>query len=351
MVNGKLQDSLTTTRNEARVTTIKKHINAAFTPRAIGAYESHVDEGIALLNARLAAHAPEVDLVRWLKIFAFESICRIAFSDLNFTEQDMEKALNGARERFTHWYRWFANPGLEALIYKNPFIRVRSGTSLLGQQALDRVNKRKLKGAADSKADLLQWYLESNEKSPHLIDKGTVVGLVISTINAGAETTATTMLETLQLLLRNPSRHAALVTELESAGLASPPSFESVSRLPYLDATLKEAMRLNPVNQAPLERQVPPGGATLAGVYIPGGTSVALNTAALALREDVWGQKPDEFRPERWTQADPVEKTKMDRVFYGFGHGKRMCIGQHIAWLEMKKGLAEILLNYEVSSF
>ncbi|EXJ53470.1 uncharacterized protein A1O5_13246 [Cladophialophora psammophila CBS 110553] len=349
VVNGVLQDSLTTTRNEAQVSAIKRHINAAFTPRAIRVYEAHVSEAINLLSSRLRSQTPNVDLVRWIKLFAFETICRIAFSDVDLTEQEVETILTGARERFGHWFRWYASPGLERLVYKNAFVRGRRGTSLLGQQALKRINERNSKGDSEGKSDLLQWYLESHAKSPELIERGTVVGLVMSTINAGAETTASTMVEVLWLLLKNPPCLATLREELKAAGLASPPTLESVNRLPYLEVVIKETMRLNPVNQAPLEREVPPGGAHIAGVYLPGGTSVALNFSALRFREDVWGSKPEEFRPERWTEADPAQRARMERAFYGFGHGKRMCIGQHIAWIEMKKVIPELLLNYDVS--
>ena len=284
--------------------------------------------------------------MRWIKFFAFETICRVAFSEVDLAEHQVETILSGARQRFDHWYRWFATPWLERLIYKNAFVRGR-GTSLLGLQALKRIDERAPKADSESKSDLLQWYLESQAKSPDLINKGTVVGLVISTINAGAETTASTMVQILWFLLNHPSRFTALLEELKSAELRSPPSFESVQKLPYLDATIKETMRLHSVNQAPLEREVPPGGAHIAGVYVPGGTAVALNFAALRLRKDVWGSSPEEFRPERWTEADTATRAKMERAFYGFGFGKRVCIGQHIAWIEMKKLIPELLLNYE----
>ena len=348
VANGRLQDSFVTTRQEDRVSGMKKHINAAFTPSAISDYEHHVDETVRLLSDRVAAHSPTVDLVRWLKLFAFETICRIAFSDGNFTEQDVQDTLVGVKERFDHWQRWFALPWLERLLYKNVFVRGRLGPSLLVQRAQARVTERQLEGDPGAHADLLERYLEADKKAPHHFGTGTVVGLTISTIHAGAETTASTLALTIHHLLTNSSALAALLQELQIADLKSPPTFKSVAKLPYLEATIKESMRLSSVSISPLDREVPTGGAHIAGVFIPGGTAVAVNVTALALRADVWGAEPQVYRPDRWIVADDAERTKMERAFSGFGHGKRMCIGKHIAMIEMKKVLPELLLNYEV---
>lgn len=389
IINGRLQDSFVTTRNEERVTQVKKHINAAFTPRAIVAdYEPHVDATIRLLLDRVSgASEPsspspssgagdpqthDVDLARWISLFAFEAICRIAFSDGDFTEADVAGTLVGVKERFDHWFYWFAAPGWERLLFKNPFVRGRLSPSLLVRRAVARVSER-IGGGKDggmslnAHADLLNGYLKAQAKSPETFHTQDVVGMVLSIINAGAETTSSTMIETMRQLLLNPASLAAVRAELDSSIPSSspspspspssssfsdesytPPPFSSVSHLRLLEAAVKEAMRLNPVNVAPMEREVPAPGATIAGVFVPGGTSVAINTSGLALREDVWGAEPAKFRPERWIEADAEQLSKMERAFSGFGHGKRICIGRHIAWLEMKKALAALVLQFDV---
>jgi cytochrome P450 len=283
-------------------------------------------------------------------LFAFETICRIAFSDSSFTEQDVQDTLVGVKQRFDHWQRWFALPALEKLFYKNVFVRGRLAPSLLLQRAQARVNERLLKGGTGKHADLLDRYLESDKNAPQHFGTGTVVGLTISTIHAGAETTASTLALTMYHLLTNPSALAELTQELQGAKLASPPTYQSVARLPYLEAAIKESMRLTSVNIAPLEREVPVGGAHIAGYYIPRGSAVSLNDKGLALRADVWGPEPEAYRPDRWVKANDAQRSKMERAFSGFGHGKRMCIGKHIAWIEMKKVLPEMLLNYEAST-
>ncbi|KAH8812814.1 cytochrome P450 [Xylogone sp. PMI_703] len=348
VINGRLQDSFVTTRKEERVTVIKKYINSAFTASAIADYEYHVDQTVQLLNDRVTSDAPVVDLVRWLKLFAFETICRIAFSDSNFSEKDVQDTLVGVKERFDHWQRWYALPGLEKLLYKNVFTRGSLSPSLLVKKAIARVNERVTSGGTGTHADLLDRYLQANQKAPEHFGTETVVGLVISIIHAGAETTASTMAITLHFLLSNSAALNTLLLELESANLGSPPTYKSVSKLPYLEAAIKESMRLNAVTIAPLEREVPKDGAQIGGYYIPGGTAVSINDRALSQRSDIWGRDPEHYRPDRWIEADDSQRSKMERAFNGFGQGKRMCIGKNIAWIEMKKAIPELLLNYKV---
>ncbi|KAF4428950.1 hypothetical protein FACUT_9213 [Fusarium acutatum] len=346
MVNGKIVESFTTTRDESRVHAIKRHINSAFTPSAMSKYESHVDESIRMVTQRISEQTPKVDLVRWMELFAFDTMVRVAFSDGNFTEDKVHDTIDGVKQRFEHWVQWYAVPNLEKLLFKNPFIRDRTTSSLLTERAFNVVRERDAMGGVGSHSDLLETYMRANQKDPEIFDRGTVVGMVMSTIHAGAETVASTLLDTFRSLLENPATMATLKKELEDAHLESPPTLQSVAKLPYLEAALKESMRLNSVNVAPMEREVPTGGAHIGGIYIPGGTAVSINTRGMARKEDVWGPEPTQFRPERWLEADAVQKSKMERAFPGFGYGKRMCIGQHIAWVEMKKMLPELLLNY-----
>ncbi|KAF5725032.1 hypothetical protein FMUND_245 [Fusarium mundagurra] len=323
MVNGKILESFTTTRDERRVHAIKRHINLAFTPSAMSQYESHVDESIRMVNTRISEHAPQINLVRWMELFAFDTMVRIAFSDGNFTENNVRDTIEGVKQRFEHWVQWYAVPNLEKLLFKNPFVRGRTTPSLLTERALKVVQERDAMGGVGSHADLLESYMRANDKDPEAFDRGTVVGMVMSTIHAGAETVASTLLDTFRSLLENPACMATLKKELESADLQSPPTLQSVAKLPYLEAALKESMRLNSVNVAPMEREVPAGGAHIGGVYIPGGTAVSINTRGMAGREDVWGPEPNQFRPERWLEADATERSKMERAFPGFGYGKR----------------------------
>ncbi|KIW83515.1 hypothetical protein Z517_02760 [Fonsecaea pedrosoi CBS 271.37] len=353
-VNGKLISSFITERDEARISTIKRQIIGAFSTTAILDYESHIDSNINNLMYRLINGHSELNIARLVIFFAFDTICNIAFSDdQGFLEKqsDLGNTLEAARLRFGHWHDWQALPKLERLIYKNRLAtRGTSGTSVLAKLATERLQTRLDKGGLGTHSDLLDRYLQASERDPATFDRSTIIGLLISTIHAGAETTAASLNVALYYLLANPRTLAKLKAELEDAKLASPPSWQSVSKLRYLEACFKEASRLQPLVLDPMEREVPIDGAgmQISGVYIPPGTVVAINTHALNRDPSIWGDRVDEFRPERWIEADEGQLSRMERANLYFSGGRRTCVGQHIAWVEMKKFLPELLNRFDI---
>lgn len=80
-------------------------------------------------------------------------------------------------------------------------------------------------------------------------------------------------------------------------------------------AVMKEAMRLHPGVQMPLERIVPQGGTTVSGMYLPGGTVVGINPIVIHHDTDVYGADASEFRPERWLESSAEQLKLMDRSF------------------------------------
>jgi cytochrome P450 len=92
-------------------------------------------------------------------------------------------------------------------------------------------------------------------------------------------------------------------------------SWNQSQNLPYLQACLKEAMRVRPAVGLNITRLVPPEGAELDGHFFPGGTSVACNGWVLHRDRDVFGQDADDFRPERWLD-DEERARRMERYMF-----------------------------------
>lgn len=343
------------TRDEARISAYKKEIISAFTTTAMLDYEPHIDRNIRFLVDKLVETAPKpevVNIARWIIFFTFDTICRIAFSDdqgFMDKQSDLGNTLEAARVRFKHWHIWQPLPRLERLLFKNRFVARVAGPSLLARLAAERLQTRLGKKGGDAASDLLDRYLQAAHHDPVTFDKSTIVGIVMSTIHAGAETTASTLNVCLYYLLANPPVLAKLRAELDAANLASPPSWPSVSRLRYLEACFRESMRMTPLLLDPIERDAPPEGIEISGVFIPGGTVVAVNVPALYRDPSIWGDDPDIYRPERWLEADEGRRAKMLRADLTFSAGRRSCIGQNVAWIEMKKCLPELLHRFDVS--
>lgn len=97
----------------------------------------------------------------------------------------------------------------------------------------------------------------------------------------------------------------------------------------------------------PLPRDVPPGGAVLAGKFFPAGTSVGINPWVAHRNKSVFGQDADEFKPERWLSQDIDKLHAMDGYLLTFGMGNRNCIGKNISLLELSKVLPELVTRYD----
>jgi cytochrome P450 len=143
-------------------------------------------------------------------------------------------------------------------------------------------------------------------------------------------------------LMKNPEMYAELRRELDEATasgkLSSPPSFAEASKLSYLCATIKEAMRLHPSVGLTMPRIVPAGGLEIGGVQIPAGYIIGMNAAVVGYDEDIYGADSHAFRPGRWLGEQAVV---MDRHSLVFGAGTRTCIGKNV-----RHGLLQILASF-----
>lgn len=173
-----------------------------------------------------------------------------------------------------------------------------------------------------------------------------------SQVFAGSDTTAIALRAILYFLMKNPDKMQKLQQEIEDAqntgNLSDPISDKEARALPYLNAVVKEAMRLHPSVGLLLERHVPPGGATICGQYIPGGTIVGINPWVVQHDPDIF-PNPEAFEPERWLKADSERLINMERAFLNFGAGSRQCIGRNISLIEMRKIIPQLLREFDIS--
>ncbi|OIW31503.1 cytochrome P450 [Coniochaeta ligniaria NRRL 30616] len=344
---------------ETQHTAVRKSAGRHFTTNSLLDYEEPIQAATTEL-VRVLARNPTADIANYLQCFAMDVLMRIAFSEsLGFIEKgaDVDGILAAVVARFDHWGHWAALPGADYLFNKSALAGKlrKKGDSPLASVSMEQLLKRK--GAMSTtekpdRMDLLQKFLDGQAKYPDIVSDDQILGIIMSTIGAGADTTAGTLAYTLYLLCKNPAATQKLQAELDNAladgTLTNPPTWPQVNKLPYLEAVLKESMRVVPIASWGLDRVVPAGGATIAGTYIPGGTVVGCQIDSVHLDEDIYGRDAAAFRPERWLEADEDRKRRMDRAFLAFSAGKRTCTGIHIAWLEMKKTLPLLMMNFDM---
>ncbi|KAJ8130295.1 hypothetical protein O1611_g3339 [Lasiodiplodia mahajangana] len=119
------------------------------------------------------------------------------------------------------------------------------------------------------------------------------------------------------------------------------PQMADLSKMPYIEAMVKEALRWRPT--VPI---VPPHQLTedleFDGYYIPAGTSFMINSVALSNEFD----DPDEFRPERWIDGSGA---KAIPNFWGFGGGRRICVGWKVAQQALFLAFSRLLYCFDLS--
>lgn len=169
---------------------------------------------------------------------------------------------------------------------------------------------------------------------------------VLFQIIAGSDTTATGIRATFLHLLANPRVMAKLRSELDEAerdGLISTPITNAESKtLPYLQAVIKEGLRIHPPFTGLVMKKVPPGGENIKGQFVPGGTRIGHSTWAVQ-RNEVFGEDVEVFRPERWIEADEGRKMKMEQCLdLVFGYGRWGCLGKVVAYIELNKVFCEV---------
>ncbi|KAK2601188.1 hypothetical protein N8I77_010655 [Diaporthe amygdali] len=165
---------------------------------------------------------------------------------------------------------------------------------------------------------------------------------------AGSLTTATFITGSTFLLVSNPDKLKKLVEEVRSSFASEEEiNLVSVGRLSYMLACLNEGLRRYPPVTTGLPRTVPKGGASVAGQYVPEGTTVAVWQWAINHRSDYWSQ-PFEYIPERWLEGGNKERGDQLDAMQPFSAGPRNCIGRNLAFAEARLILARVLYNFDI---
>ena len=93
-------------------------------------------------------------------------------------------------------------------------------------------------------------------------------------------------------------------------------------------------------------RITPPEGLQLAGQFVPGGTAVGIPMYA-ACNSARNFRDPEQFAPDRWL-GDPRFETDRRGAMQPFGIGPRNCLGQNLAYVEMRLILAKLLWSFDL---
>jgi cytochrome P450 len=184
----------------------------------------------------------------------------------------------------------------------------------------------------------------------------------ITLLFAGQDTSAATLSWTLHLLSLYPNVQRRLAKEvredLASMGHSCNEGITKrmISKMSYLDAVIKEAMRLYPVapfvvRRLPDDLSIPAPNSHDEKIIIPKDTFACIWIYGLHRNKKLW-HRPDDFVPERWLDPE-IQKlddaqTKYKGTFMPFAAGPRNCVGQPLAQVILRIILARIMNECEI---
>ncbi|PIO75471.1 unspecific monooxygenase [Teladorsagia circumcincta] len=160
---------------------------------------------------------------------------------------------------------------------------------------------------------------------------------------AGFDTTATSLAFVTYLLAKNPSVQTHLQEEIDQHCSRESINYETLASLKYLDAVIKESLRMYPLAAFAVSRRCMKS-TTLGDVPLYEGDFVCADTLTLHFNREIWGDDADDFRPERWLE----QSERPTAAFLSFGLGPRQCIGMRLALMEEKLVLAHLLQRYDI---
>jgi cytochrome P450 len=147
---------------------------------------------------------------------------------------------------------------------------------------------------------------------------------------AGTDSTGMNLATIIRGLVMHPDKYEKLKKEVHK-NIALAAGAEDVQALSYLNAVVKEGLRLSMANPTRLPHVVPMGGWMFKGTLFPAHTLVGCSAYELHFNENVFPESRN-FVPERWLDATE----EMSRFWFAFGAGSRACIARNLATLELQ---------------
>jgi cytochrome P450 family 135 len=203
---------------------------------------------------------------------------------------------------------------------RGPWARVAAARREADELIYEQIRARRADPRVGERTDVFSLLLAARDEEGEPLSDVELRDELMTLLVAGHETTATAMAWTLERVVRHPEVLARLVEEPDGE---------------YLDAVIKETLRLRPVVPAVARKLLEP--MEFGGWRLPAGVHIAPSIYLLHRRADLYPD-PLAFKPERFLGVTPGTYE-----WIPFGGGIRRCLGASFALMEMKVVLSTIL--------
>ena len=317
-----------------------------------GVVSYYADLMVERLKERVANGEDTIDILRWYQYATFDIIGDLCFGE---SFSCLETGSNHPWIATIYRNIKFAKivgtlqcfPPMESLLQATMPASVKGRMRKTFAWSQNQITKRMEQKI--NRSDIMEHVLKNNHKQGMTRDEidSTMATLVLA---GSGDTTAVAIAATTYYALKNPSVMNNLLSEIRT-GLGSEPNDctnATISKMPFLHATIQEAMRMHPPVPLSPPRLIDRPGSQICGVPFPPGyrASVAAKTGYLSPSK--WTDS-DTFLPERWYQDAPARYKADDRDFLQpFNVGPRNCLGKSLAWVEMNLIFAKTVLAFDL---
>jgi cytochrome P450 len=211
-----------------------------------------------------------------------------------------------------------------------PFnLKERKAINLLNEVVYDIISARKKEGV--SKDDLLSMLIDArDEDTGETMSDQQLRDELMTIFVAGNETSSMALSWTLYLLSQNPDAEAKILAEIDSRR-EHDVNYNTINEYVYVKQVIEESMRMYPPVWSVGRRTIDED--EIGGYRILKHTNILIPIIWFHHSPKYW-QEPHLFRPERF---EPEKRNNINRyVYFPFGGGPRLCIGNNFAMLEMQ---------------
>ncbi|CAI6100760.1 unnamed protein product [Clonostachys chloroleuca] len=328
---------------------VRRMFALAFSDRGLKQQEPLFQKYADLMVSKLREFsATEQDLVKILNFTTFDIMAELTFGE-------PLGLLEGSK-----YSPWVAN--IFQAIKAGPVVQMGHYYPLLGyflkflapkklqemrrshaQHTISRVDHRLARGS--TQPDL--WNLVVTDEGEKKLSLQEMYNNADVFMLAGTETTATLLSGLTFYLLTHPEKMRILVEEIRGGfNSAEEMLFDRLTGLKYLHACIQEGLRMYPPVPSSLLRVAPDQGTIICDGFVPSGTSISVHHTA-TYRSPKNFRNPNDFVPERWLGAEEYADD-LREALQPFHLGPRNCLGQNMAWHEMRLLLAQLLYNFDI---
>ncbi|MCJ1387107.1 RNA polymerase II mediator complex subunit [Xylographa soralifera] len=358
-----MPQNIITTTDLTVHTRLRKLMGSAFTEHSLRnqqpLIESYADLVVTKLHKLVAEPATgdntaTTNILDWLNYFTIDVMGDLAFGESFDCLQNSDyhpwiKTLHSFLKGMVYLAATRFYPSVEYVFFKMLPKSVMDMQRKHAEFANEKIRRRL--NVEMKRPDFMTPFMENNIGFEKLSIREIESNFAILIV-AGTDATATTLSGTINYLVLNPEVLERLTNEIRTSfKRESDITIAAAQNLAYLNAVINEGLRLcNPVPGG-LPRIVPTGGDIYAGHWIPENTSISVRPYVIS-RSEAYFSQPDSFIPSRWLPLDqrPAE-FKSDHLTASnpFSIGHSNCLGERLAWAEMRIFLARLLWAFDIA--